>query len=1251
MPTSREIDALVLKVTDFKDFCHWRWRLTDANGKVLADHQVELDSTDVEYAGFLDLEGYLKEYAAPDKWPDDEVRLIKQVGIWIGKRVLGPVGTSILDYGTPVTVRVVVPEEASAILYHPLELAYVQRKSLALQDVSLVFEVPGKGQPVRPQPVGDRLRMLAVFSLPTGTSAVGLRRERYELQRLMHRIAHTHDLAIELRVLQYGVTRNALRDILEEGEGWDIVHFSGHGLPARFVLEQRDGTQDVVKSDQLKELLCPARGRLKLVTLSSCLSAAATLEETLHWLGISEPKPAPATSASEDKEQASVPALAHALVRDLDCAVLAMRYPVGDDFAINLAAELYEGMLRNGQQLTRALQLALPKTAERKPYPGVPPLSVATPALFGGRAVDLTLGAPSSAETKFTMPTAGLADFPPEPERFVGRIPQMSRASNAMAPKGDNAGVLFYGMAGGGKTCCALELTYRYRSGRFQGFVWHKAPDQGSDIEGALASLALDMENQLPGLSMIHVVDRADEFANWLPKLTELLEQSSILIVLDNLESLLTAEGAWRDERWGQLVRAMLDHRGLSRVVVTSRRRPAELGEGSRVQVEAIYSLLRDEAVLLARELPNLGQLLRGDAVGLERGRQLVARTLEVVQGHPKLIDFAERQAKDPKALETHLERAAESWTGGKRKLEAFFSKGESPFEAEEFLKQLADWTHAISAVLPSASRTLFHFLCALEESDRQTGIVKAVWPNLWKCLSLEGEVPDLTTTLEPLTTAGLVEAQAVGDDQFAYNIHPSIAETGQAEADDQFQTVVNKKLAAFWATAFTHSLKDETDGGGGLVVQAGRSAAPYLMRLQRWDKACALIDQVIYRDDSPATIAAVLPLLRRIVRETEETKNGIRAASVLASALVKADLGKDAETMLRDITPRATEQGEFRLASSVTTDLINILRATGRYQEALDLVKEMKGYTRRAGLGPWTQLIDESMRLQILNQSGQYPKVLSEVDGLREQMSALPEQSEKEEAVEPWNVREVILDCAHTAALRLERWQTAIDLNAEIVAITEARAAPALAVARTRFNNYGSLLAHKRYNEARALLHACRAVFKEEKDSANLGKVLSALAELEDELAHFAQAVDFEKTAVRYKYLTGDPDYCSISHHNLSSYLERGGEERSTIMAHRLAAVLINFQTQSGLLAFHLRNLALDFVRSAPKPPPLPVSFDELCSIVEKVEGVYFQKLFECLPRRAPTGDEAMKQVLAMAKDEFNKLQDEKQDSKEENQ
>ncbi len=105
--------------------------------------------------------------------------------------------------------------------------------------------------------------------------------------------------------------------------------------------------------------------------------------------------------------------------------------------------------------------------------------------------------------------------------------------------------MLFYGMAGAGKTSCALELAYRYdrqHLERFEGFVWHKAPEEGHDIAGALTQLALALENQLPGLELVGLIDDPQDFRRKaLPRLRGLMQSNAILLVLDNLEGLLTA--------------------------------------------------------------------------------------------------------------------------------------------------------------------------------------------------------------------------------------------------------------------------------------------------------------------------------------------------------------------------------------------------------------------------------------------------------------------------------------------------------------------------------------------------------------------------------------------------------------------------------------------------------------------------------------------------------------------------------------
>jgi hypothetical protein len=137
-------------------------------------------------------------------------------------------------------------------------------------------------------------------------------------------------------------------------------------------------------------------------------------------------------------------------------------------------------------------------------------------------------------------------------------------AAAALAPRSGQAGVVFHGMAGAGKTACALELAYTHQDS-FPTMAWHAAPPEGHDIATALTDFALALERQLPGLKLVHLVTDTATLRDALPGLTEALEQNRVLIVLDNIESLLTGDGAWRDQRWGLLIDAITAHRGLSR--------------------------------------------------------------------------------------------------------------------------------------------------------------------------------------------------------------------------------------------------------------------------------------------------------------------------------------------------------------------------------------------------------------------------------------------------------------------------------------------------------------------------------------------------------------------------------------------------------------------------------------------------------------------------------------------------------------
>lgn len=1278
-----------LCITEYRDEDRWRWVLADEGGTFVADHEVDLSNNESpEARAFRDLPGYLWRYRGVQE-PEE---ILGALGAWMGEEVFGTVGKALAERRTaPATVvRVAVPEAAQALLARPFELACLPAeggdggRTLADAGVRFVYHLEGAPRPAGSKARGETFRVLAVFSLPHGENPLSLRRERVELEARLRRLAQTGSRAIELRVLQYGATRETLRDALEEAAGWDLVHVSGHGLEGELVLEDGAGNPDRIGDGELADLLAPARARLHLLTLSTCLSGAGSVRAARRQVGLDPPRRE--TAAAEERtegpagteatgppegEEAEVeaaaenlplavplPSLGQSLARRLDCAVLAMRFSVGDDFARELVLALYEKLLGKGQPLPAALQLALGDAlSETAEAAEAFPLSPITPILFGPRAADLILEAPP-ASPSFELPETGLSKFPRAPERFVGRVRPMLRATAALAPEGRYRGVLFHGMAGGGKTACALELAYRHERGRFEGMAWWKAPDpwddEAEDVAGALTDLAVKLEHQLPGLVLVGLLDDPTAFRERvLPRLRQLLREHAVLIVLDNLESLLTSGGRWRDERWGDLVTALLDHDGTSRVVLTSRRVPADLEGDGRLLREPIHALSFPESVLLARELPALNELF-----ATPEGRGRLRRVLAAAQGHPKLLELADGAAQENLDALDRLVGGPEGEGGGEGAGTAagFFTEGESGRDVEEFVRELERWTRAVSDGLPPTARFLFGFLCCLEEGDRQSGILEAVWEHFLRRLgegvpgageALAGGKNGLQAALDRLAGTGLVEVEearppgaggepaaggygeTTGAPPRVIRLHPAVAGAGRDAAGLEVRSAVDRELGDFWVALSRRAYEQEMEGAGGVVVLAGLQGALYLLRTQRWGEAGILLQRTLHRDKTPATVARILTHLERIAAATEGGDDELSSTGVLAKALAIAGRHGEAEGKLRELVDRAEARGAYPQASAAAGSLINLLLTTGRAAEALAVVERKTELTRRAGLGPWTRLGDEGRRLQVLNALGRYREVLDEVGRLRSHMAALPEESEAEEAVDRWAVRGGVLDCGRKAALRLREWRSALDFNEEIGSLMVARGAGELELAARRFNDHGPLLALGKVREARHVLEACRRIFESKAQLSWLGKTMGALAEIESREGNSEGATRFQVMALRYSYQAGDPEDCAIGHNNLAGHLAEAGGEIDVSLAHWLAAAAIDFQAESGLLLSRIHNLA-----RAPLPPD-PPPFEGVVAVVERLDGVRFRDLYETLPRRAPDGDAVLAEVWKLVEQE----------------
>ena len=434
----------------------------------------------------------------------------------------------------------------------------------------------------------------------------------------------------------------------------------------------------------------------------------------------------------------------------------------------------------------------------------------------------------------------------------------------------------------------------------------------------------------------------------------------------------MSSTGQWRDDRWGRVIAAMCGHARLGRMVLTSRRVPA--GLDARVGAEAVDALSLDEALLLVRELPHLRSLTDGRLPGVDpaAAQSLARRVLNIAQGHPKLLELAEGQATDPARLGSLVKAGDEAWQQAGGLPEGFFATGQPQAAGEDYLHVLSAWTDAVADSLIPGHRDLFRFLCCLEQRDRIRPVTEITWAAVWTRLGRDGPPPELHAGLPALAARGLaaIQSGSRGTPE-SYGIHPGVAAAGRSGARTGFQRAVDAELAAYWAALADSAWEQESkQQASALVVRAGISAAPYLLRTGQWQVAGKLLERALGRDRSRAAAEVILPAVQATVAAAAGTKDGLRMAHNLVRVLEVTDraaAGQQACALL--VAARA--QHDYRLASAAAVDLIRYSLADGRLAEARVLAGQNIRYIQKAQLGPWTRILGEVLRLQVQRATG----------------------------------------------------------------------------------------------------------------------------------------------------------------------------------------------------------------------------------------------------------------------------------------
>ncbi|MEA2559987.1 MAG: hypothetical protein QOH06_1491 [Acidobacteriota bacterium] len=1199
-PTSR----FVLDVRTDPDSDIVRLHLTDGNNH-LGANQVRLsEHSSALWQGLFDTRSFVDTYADSVRFTDRPATaadLFEQIGVFLGEKVLGSEILAALHAGTyqrSLLVRI-SPEDrdAAAFARVPWEIARPAPGQEALFERNLVvqMETPGVSSAYTPALPGpdEHLRVLLVYAEAPRSHPLAMRREREKLLGLFYdEVMPKRRVSVD--VLCHGVTRRALREKVRDAAGYHVVHWSGHGHHNVLELVGEDGRQDLLTGAGLVELFEGAGGFIPhLVFLSACLSGTLARNREELEAALRQGETATRRSPPEQAEPGYT-GTALALLGANVPQVLAMRYEVGDAYALDLAGLCYRRLFADSlpKSPASALAMARRELLDRK-APEHDVVDHATPLLFGRDAGPLPAPKGRSDALAFRRPRPQplLTDSHEldRPAELVGRGEPLSRLRRCLE-EGKPAVTLVQGLAGLGKTALVAEAIHLWHR-RFDGvFAFQSKPLPVSledflrrlDLRLALHSNAYDELCKEKPNARIYLpvgapLSGEDRWRQMRDNLLEAMHSERLLLVLDNFETHLErvagADGyACEDPEWDRLLRHLAENLGGSgsRLIVTSRHKLAALADPERALWLPLGPLPMPEAVLFLQGDEALRRLAFGD----EAGRKLAIRLLEVSRGHPLILTRLGALAGDPKALSQALDELEAK--GLDRLPDVFAPLSEAQRKLERaYLEDVAVGSVdlLIHRASPSARRLLWLVTLAMEPVTEE--LIQGVWPG-----------SPVSPLLSELTGAGLLTVEEGG----TYGFHELVRERAAAWIESHPEEKGGRMEEQVWVAygerygaAFKALMKAGGEGSRERATEVGRRGISYLVRARAFDRLGSFASGVVASMQDPRRLRRVITELEGVVEQVPPGEARWSLRTYLADALRQGGRPDAALPFYEQAMAEAEEAEHWSNLGWICQNWATALAMVGRLDDAKSTYLRSAEAKAKAG-SPRVNVLPaelEALRVDVMQGGAEraLPEVESRLKEVRDWWRRHREGESVPEAPDPGYLARVLiggLDIAQEANRALERWEACLGVLTEIEETERALGAGEHELARTCFNRYAPLLRLGRLDEAERVLEGCLTMFRAVGDLPHEAKGLSALADLWDERGDREQASGLERQALAICNRLSDLASRAISHGNLAHYLEnlRAAAEAAR---HRLAAIIYDLIMGRGQgLATVLRGLAI---------------------------------------------------------------------------
>ena len=1002
-----------------------------------------------------------------------------------------------------------ISEKAFALARLPWDLMHDGEKYLIEKGFSFSQSTPdAKRSSNGLKELEDKLRVLVIMSLPEGTNELAFALEEQELREFFDQNLN-RKYPVELEILQYGTTEDALERKLNKAGGYHIIHFSGHGAENELIFENNECKPAPLSGFKFAQAL-KNQENLKLVVLSACLSGEIKeyrrpKQEMDKDIYIGRPP----SGLKMKTDEPLFTGVACELLRAGIPLVLAMRYPVEDRFASEFVVRFYEEMFENGNNPASSLFNTKKSSFDPNHHRWI------TPTLFGGKSVLEQITLPSKkgkGEAKTIPPSHQIHQDLIEPKLFVGRYHDLAKIRRELI-EGDKTSAIFWGIGGIGKTTLAAKAISVWKAEydhicsisvkNRENFSFEHLLDELKMFFGVYANI------ELPEIAYEKIVSFTDEqkinyFVNYLENI---LRQKRFLLVIDNLESCLEeVDEKWhtKDKLLEGVIKNLMPRLTASRLIITSRYRPHIFEDDDQnllpisVDEFSVYETLN-----YIEKCKNLSQLLSPERYEIYR----------LTKGLPFVLEKLEVLAKDKEKLRKLLIDFKQ------KKLEL----GETEFYKEyirnasiqQIFQSLSDKAKKLLAIMSLFEETIqSNILQVLIEDDKLEGLHELV----------------------NVGFAGVVESEK--DKPFIITIHPFIKEFGskQVETLGLNRKELLKRLADIHRSISSYYHKQEEKepelAKKTLLrrhkVEALRRACTYHFAIGEYELAHAAIMLIWQELEKMGFRQEAKDMLNKIIPKLKEEKDKAWCFNGLAGLLREErknqealDNYKNALEIFEKIDYKEGVGGVINNMGNLYYQLGNLDEAMKMWEKSLKISEELK---YEVGIA------DNLVNLAHLHYSrGDFDQAL----GLLEKARKI---DEKQKTLDK---QALTLGAIGNVYLRKENFEKALKSYKESVEL-QRKLGDELGAAETMVNIATVLSEIGELEKAIDIYKETLSIFQKQRQPYQIALLLGEMGTCFFLLGKYSDALEFNKRSLRIEEDIKDLEGMAISHHQIGMILEK---------------------------------------------------------------------------------------------------------------